>query len=319
MIIGNKEQTKLFEAILSNLEQYNQNTHVIVNNISSTNQYSTTESSELEMDTIKAAYALNLCTVSISQIIDYEDVVILEQEYDTILNNLNLENMPKDEALLNILKEMLDTITFFRIQAGDKRIIEKEYQQNMKNAIWSAVHPFGVIFAGSNPWTVLISLASQVGAGYMNYRKAKASNALEYERNIWQLQRSAIEQLNGLRRELFDASWRLSKKYNFKEEYRLTEKQISQYNEILMDPDDLRRFERLDYISNYFEAYPPFWYYLGHAANMVSKNARECNDNDIADKYLIIAKEKFEQYRKHNVFGLLREDLINSSCLLEYV
>ena len=63
---------------------------------------------------IKTAFALNLCTVSVSQIIDYKDIVVLEQEYDAILNNLNLESIPKDEALLEILKQLLDTITFLQ-------------------------------------------------------------------------------------------------------------------------------------------------------------------------------------------------------------
>ena len=45
---------------------------------------------------LTAAYALNLWTVSIKQIIDYNDVYVLEQEYDAILNNLNLENIPDD-------------------------------------------------------------------------------------------------------------------------------------------------------------------------------------------------------------------------------
>ena len=33
-----------------------------------------------------------------------------------LLNNLNLENMPKDEALLNILKQILDTVTFLEFK-----------------------------------------------------------------------------------------------------------------------------------------------------------------------------------------------------------
>lgn len=41
----------------------------------------------------RAAYALNLCTVSVSQIVNYNDINILEQEYDTVLNNLNLEKI----------------------------------------------------------------------------------------------------------------------------------------------------------------------------------------------------------------------------------
>ena len=40
---------------------------------------------------LRAAYALNLCTVSVAQIIDYNDIGILMQEYDNILNNLNME------------------------------------------------------------------------------------------------------------------------------------------------------------------------------------------------------------------------------------
>ena len=40
---------------------------------------------QTELDRRRAAYALNLCTVSISQIIDYEDLNILEQEYEMIL------------------------------------------------------------------------------------------------------------------------------------------------------------------------------------------------------------------------------------------
>ena len=87
-------------------------------------------------DKKKAAYALNLCTVSVSQIIDYNDINVLEQEYNTILNNLNLEQIPKDEALLDVLKQILGVITFFRISEEDKKFIDLEYQQRMKNGVW---------------------------------------------------------------------------------------------------------------------------------------------------------------------------------------
>ena len=198
---------------------------------------------------IKTAFALNLCTVSVSQIIDYKDVVILEQEYDAILNNLNLESIPKDEALLVILKQLLDTITFFRMQEGDKEFIDREYQNKMKNAIWSAVPNIGFIFSTGNPVVFATSLASQVGIGYMNYRKTKAENKLEYEKQQWELRRTAIEQFNGLRRELFDTAWRLVDAYKIPDEYRLTERQVTQYNDILMDSDAFRRYSRTSEIK----------------------------------------------------------------------
>ena len=265
---------------------------------------------------LRAAYALNLCTVSVSQIIDYDDVVILEQEYDAILNNLNIEQMPKDEALLKILKQLLDTITFFRIQEGDKEFIDRDYQNKMKNAIWSAIPNFGLIVSGGNPVSMAISLASQIGIGYMNYRKAKAENEYAYEKEKWQLHRAAIEQFNGLRRELFDTAWRLVDAHQIPDVYRLTERQVSQYNNILMDPDSYRRYERLDTIQNNFIAYPPFWYNFGHTANELTR----LTESEAAGFYAEKAKQYYEIFiRSSAASNLLRENPIASACALEYI
>jgi hypothetical protein len=178
----------------------------------------------------RVAYALNLCTVSVSQIIDYHDIYILEQEYDAILNNINIQKFVKDDALLAVIKQILDVITFFKIQERDKKFIEKEYQYKLKNAIWSAVPNLSIIFTGGDPINMAIAAATQIGIGYMNYRRNKSQYLLEKEKEEWELQRSAIEQFNGLRRELFEASWHLSNRYNFDDKYRLTERQINQYN-----------------------------------------------------------------------------------------
>lgn len=327
MFSRRKEELGILQKSLESLENSQKNTELMVNTFcqmikkeKEESRIVQEENSEInDEEKRRAAYALNLCTVSVSQIVEYDDENILEQEYETILNNLNLENMPKDEALLNIIKQILDTVTFFRIQEGDKAFIEKEYQHKMKNAIWSGIPNFGLIVAGGNPFTMAVSLASQIGIGYMNYRKAKAENDLDKEKQEWQLQRAAIEQLNGLRRELFDASWRLADRYGFKDEYRLTEKQITQYNKILMDADDIRRYERLEAISDYFIAYPSFWYYYGHAANSIAQNARSEGNTDVYCQYRELALEHFDNYLQSNKYALLREDQITSSCALEYI
>ncbi len=322
-----KEEMEVMKQTLSCFETSQKNTELVLssinalmkNEVESRQAIEQKKREEEEIDQKKAAYALNLCMVSVSQIIDYDDSNILAQEYETILNNLNLEHMPKDEALLSILKQLLDTITFFRIQDKEKEFIEKEYQQKMKNAIWSAVPNFGMIVGTGSPITMAISLATQVGIGYMNYRKTKAQNMSEREKQEWQLQRSAIEQLNGLRRELFDASWRMADKYNFPDKYRLTERQITQYNKILMDNDPWRKYERLNAIKEFFEAYPPFWYYFGNAANLIACQAKADNDMDVFDRYRSLAIEHFETYTAINEDAILREDHLASSCALEYL
>lgn len=265
-----------------------------------------------------AAYALNLCTVSVSQIIDYDDLNVMEQEYDAILNNLNLENMPHDEALLNILKQILDTITFFKIEEGDKKIMDMKYRQKMRDAIWSAAPNLGLIVAGGNPLTMAISLASQIGIGYMNYRKEKAQNNLDYEEQKWKLQRTAIEQLNGLQRELLDTAWRLADAYGFEDKLRLTERQIKHYDAILMEDNPLRKYDRLESVMDNFTAYPPFWYHLGNTANTISRDSSLGISDKSKEYYRNKAKEHFKQFWEANKYPLLREDQLASSCALEY-
>lgn len=267
---------------------------------------------------LRAAYALNMCTVSVSQIVDYNDEYILEQEYEAILNNLNLEQMPKDEALLNILVKLLNVITFFRIDKVKREQIEKKYQRSVKNAIWSAVPNIGVIVAG-DPVTVGLSLATQVGIGYMNYRKAKANALADKEDSEVELRIAAMEQFNALRRELFTTAWRLADEYEFPDRYRLTERQISQYNEILMDTDEIRKYERLMAVQDKFEAYLPFWYLMGHTAKFISEDKDNGLDDTAREYYLGQAKEHFEKYDSLNSFNILREDEITASFALEYV
>lgn len=266
---------------------------------------------------LKVAYALNLVSVSVSQIVDYNDSYILEQEYDAILNNLNLEQMPKDEALLNTLIELLNTLTFFRIQNLKREQIEKNYQHRMKNAIWSAIPNIGVIVTSGSPVAIATSLATQIGVGYMNYRKEKSQSDLDRNNTEMELRYTAIEQLNALKRELFTTAWRLADKYEFNDSYRLTEKQISRYNEILMDSNELRKYARLESIQKNFVAYPPFWYFFGHTASYIANTYAD--DKEVCTKYRNLAKQHFAYFEKLNKFNILREDQLTSSFALEYI
>ena len=285
----------------------------------------------------KAAYALNLCTVSVSQIIEYNDLAIMEQEYDNILNNLNLQNFPKDEALLKILKQLLDVISFFRIQDGEKKLLEEQYKKKVKDAIWSAIPSPSVILAGGKAGVagLVTSAVLAVGTGYMNYRKERATIDDEKKQKDWELQKSAMEQFHALRRELFDTAWRLADAYKFEDAYRLTERQISQYNMILTDPDSIRRYERLAYIQKKFEAYPPFWYQLGHAAAEICYDAQKIyldekqpkdirnTYKDIYDEYKTKACDAFDEFldltndKNQKMNNLLREDQTRAACALE--
>ena len=270
-------------------------------------------------DKLRAAYALNLCTVSVAQILDYNDINVLEQEYENILNNLNLEQMPKAEPLLDIRRNILDTITFFRMSEGDKKMIDLEYQHKVRNAVWSAIPSVGAIFATSNPVALGITLATQVGIGYMNYRRNRAEYQLGLDKEYWQLRRTAIDQLNGLQKELFTTAWKLSQEYNFPDEYRLTEKQIHEYNKILMEGNPIKRYNLLAAIQEQFTAYPQFWYQIGSTANSVFRSGKYADDIQSQEVWKSRAMECFEKYRELNQINVHRTDIITSSWALEYL
>ncbi|MCL1995025.1 MAG: hypothetical protein FWG63_02375 [Defluviitaleaceae bacterium] len=264
---------------------------------------------------IKVAYALNLCAVSISQIIDSRDMVVLKQERESILNNLNLQNFVKHPALFDVLKRILDTITFLEIQAGDLSFIEREYQQKLKNAIWAAVPNPGILVAGGEPITLAIGIATQIGIGYMNYRRNKNEYKFDKDRSEWALMKHEIEQLQGLRAQLFETAWKLSSDYDFDDKYRLTERQLSRYSAALLEPDPLKRYERLDVMSENFAAFPPFWYYKGNAAMEIFKNKKYA---DISANYKNTAIGAYTQFRKRH-FEFLREDVTAAACCLEHL
>ena len=263
----------------------------------------------------KAALALNLCTVSVSQIVDYEDINILKQEYDAILNNLNLQEIIKDEALLKSITQIMDVISFYIIQEGDKEMAAKEYQHRLKNAIFDSVSGMGLMVMG-NPATMIIGLASQVGIGYLNYRRSKARSQIDFEKQMWQLQRSAIEQLNGLRRSLFETAWRLSDAYNFPDEWRLTEKQIAQYNKILMDADSHRQFDRLSVLDETFKAFPSFWYYKARAAIETASKYESLDKDEMSKSFKVKALESLDKFDEA-YFPLMRQDIIAASAALD--
>lgn len=203
----------------------------------------------------------------------------------------------------------------------------------MKNAIWSAIPNLSVVVSG-DPVAMVMSLATQIGSSYMSYRREKANAISSKEEAEITLQTAAIEQFDGLKLELFTTAWRLADEYDFDDEWRLTEKQINQYNKILMDTDEYRKYARLEAISERFIAYPPFWYFFGHTANYIAEAARmrlaenKQETDELKSKYekdaatfgtyREKAKGHFEHYFKLCQNNILREDQLTASFALEY-
>ena len=288
-----------------------------------------------ERKKLKAACALNMCMVSLSQIVDYQNLEILKMEYDSILNNLNLENVVKDESLLKALQAIMDACHFYILHARDKEILKKKQQARLKGALGNALGGGNVIaiFGSGNPWAIAAGAAAMVGVAAVNYKSQRDKAKLENEIDEWQLERSALEQLHNLRRTLFETAWHFAEKYNYPDSYRLTEKQISVFNDIVRNPDPQTRYESLWLIRENFKAYPMFWYYLGRAALETSdafrpdakEGARKREiaygegDSMLQEAYRKKAIDAYETFKKcHLGNELMREDVVAASAYLDH-
>lgn len=288
-----------------------------------------------ERKKLKAACALNMCMVSLSQIVDYQNLEILKMEYDSILNNLNLEKIVKDEPLLKAVQAIMDACHFYILHAKDKEMLKKKQQARLKGALGNALGGGNVIavLGSGNPWAIAAGAAAMIGVAAVNYKSQRDKAKLENELDEWQLERSALEQLHNLRRTLFETAWRFAEKYNYPDEYRLTEKQIAIYNDIIKNPDPQTRYESLWLIRDNFRAYPIFWYYLGRAALETSDAFRPDSaegagkrqlaygngDVVLCGEYRKKAFDAYETFKKcHLGNELMREDLVAASAYLDH-
>lgn len=230
------------------------------------------DAEDVAYDPLQTALALNYCQVSLANVISYNDKIILDQEYDNIINNINLSRV-KDEEIVSLFMDLMDALTKSRLQVGDKQWLQRAYEKQMENAIYSAVGRSGITVVSGNPLVLAGQAVFSVGMSYFNYQKNIAQYKEALEKSKWELKKEELEYLNYIRKSFFEASWRLIQKYNFPDEWRLSEKQINEYIDILKDTDSERKFRKLRRIEDSFQAYPPFWYYFGKTAQDIQNTA----------------------------------------------
>ena len=70
-----------------------------------------------DYDPSNTILALNMAAVSINRILSTEDRIVLDQEYETIMNNLSLSNIKSDSDITALYLKVMDTISRKRLRA----------------------------------------------------------------------------------------------------------------------------------------------------------------------------------------------------------
>lgn len=247
-----------------------------------------------DYDPIQTALTLNYATVSLYRIVSYNDVMILQQEYENIINNINLSKI-EDEEIIQLFTGLMDTLTYTQINDKHKQFVQRKYERKVENALYDSFSTglSGAMGNARDPFSAGAAAMSAIGSSYFSYRRNLEEYKEERDEKEWQLDSQIILDLNNIRKDFFESSWKLQKKYEFPDQWRLTENQVEEYVETLKDNDAERRYRKLKRMEGSFQAYPPFWYYFG-------ATAQELNKNTEALQYY----EKFKNTRK----GIFRKD-----------
>lgn len=271
--------------------------------------YSPVSADSSTYDPVQTALALNYSQMSLARIINYNDKVVIDQEYNNIINNINLRQI-EDREVIELLTRLMGLMTARRIDEGDRYWVTRQFEKAAEEAVYSAfTGGVGMIagvamHAASGDYSRATTDLTRIGMQYFNYRKMieTAQDSMEMEK--WALDRSVIRELDYMRQNMLRISWELLRRHNIPDEWRLTESQIERYIDALRDDDMPKRLRNLLRMREEFKVYPPFWYYLGYTAQQVG---------DL--KLAIESYEKFEDVRK----GIFRNDSFYASLCLNRI
>ena len=173
----------------------------------------------------------------------------------------------------------------------------------MEKAFYEAFSNPGTMFAG-DPISAGVNAIVSIGSSYASYKQKQEEYRQELDDSMWEIKKDEMTMLTSMRADFLHAYWEIMKRRNIPDKKRLTEKQLTNYIEILKDNDGGRRYRKLGRIKDDFYAYPPFWYYYGMSASEV--------DNKGA---VLASYNTFEDVHQ----GFFREDTFYSSVLMNKI
>jgi len=238
----------------------------------------------LDENSARLVQTLNLATVSIKKIINTENRIVLDQEYDNIINNLVFERVKAEKKVIDLYTKIMGVITQFKLNNEEKERFSNAFERSKKKAVWKAIG--GVRAYGANPLSFVLSLAQSSISAFFNYKDVKSQMEEELDKELWEIKKDQIEQINELWQEWLSACWDTSSKYNFESKnlYVLRggvlDNFISAEQEIDIDKA-MRSFEDLERNSIFLSSYPPFWLSYAIVAEKAGNKAKrdQCLDN----------------------------------------
>ena len=219
----------------------------------------------------------------------YNNVIVLEEEYEKISpGNLYLDRIP-DEETLNRITKMLDTLYSLRkddrqmkkwrmdFKASRDRKIRDHKHKATKEAVDTIT---GQVKECCSLWDwVTNPLGSIANVAGTVFNAAHYSVGLynDYDNFIYELDKTAkdrefdfnaekMDLLHNQNKELLQDQWQFIRRYNLDDRLRVTETDIKMLLNSLKNDNPAWIFTRLYPMRERFSLFPEYWYYLSCSA-----------------------------------------------------
>ena len=181
--------------------------------------------SEEKYDPQNTMLALNMAIVSVHRIVTTENRIVLQHEYDNIINKLALGNIESDYEMTGLYSELMNFITGRGLRNNEAERFRERYKRREQKRITEAFSKVKV--SGNNLWSIVGNLAVSCVSSYLGYRNSDAELLEGLNNDLWKLKKKDIEECNRLQVQLLNASWNLLRQYKLPDEYRLTQDSLN--------------------------------------------------------------------------------------------
>ena len=262
-----------------------------------------------EYDPLLTMSALNMAIASIHRIISSEDRLVLDREYDSIINNLRIGELNSDSELMKLYQKILKVIQNGRLRDEKRKKIESEcYVQKHKSIKEILVENIITNFK-INPVMWVEKLAVSSAAEYFTQRKKSDERSQNNDDEQAGLKHDELKEYGELQCELVD-SLRLLRQYNLPDDYRLTSKALDNFSAAMNESDPSKRNRMLKYLEDDFAMYPPYWFHRAEAS-------MKAGNHEAAEEYFgkfmevwrpVLRKDPYmAEVMKYKIEGLIRK------------
>ena len=173
-----------------------------------------------EYDPQHTMLALNMAIVSVHKILSAQDRIVLDQEYQNIINNLSIGNIKSDPEITELYNKMIDVIGQKRLQDEEMKQVKARYDLQMQNLFASSLSRVNENTELNNAgfWGCIANMLYATVASYFRYESNENEVRRELSENLYALKAEDTKNFSDMQKQLLSSSWNLMYKYHLPDE-----------------------------------------------------------------------------------------------------